>query len=269
MVALLVAGTAAAQEPWLWGRGWGRSRVPPRFPTADSFDGQFNFCRLMYPPSGRREPGGQGWSTDYPDADINFSIRFSELTRGRISRQPSGDPDHLVVRPLDEGLFKCPFVIAEDVGTMSLDEEEIAKLREYLLKGGFLWADDFWGPRAWSQWTQEVGRILAPGQYPIRQLTPDHPIFRTMFQVNALPQIPSIQFWRDSGGETSERGINSAVPTMHAIMDARGRIMVLMTHNTDIADAWEREAEDPRFFYSFSPNGYAVGLNVVLYAMSH
>ena len=110
--------------------------------------------------------------------------------------------------------------------------------------------------------------MLPHGQYPIQELTPDHAIYRTLFQVGEVPQIPSIQFWRGSGGETSER-YDSRTPTMHAIADERGRIMVLMTHNTDISDAWEREAEDPRFFYSFSPQGYAVGLNVVLYAMSH
>lgn len=91
-----------------------------------------------------------------------------------------------------------------------------------------------------------------------------------MFQVAELPQIPSIQFWRGTAGEeTSERGSDSAEPAMRAIADARGRILVLMTHNTDISDAWEREAEDPRFFYSFSPQGYAVALNVVLYSMTH
>jgi hypothetical protein len=272
VVAVLMAGTAAAQQdPFMWGRGrWGRSRIPPRFATAASFDGTFNFCRLLYESHPYwREPGGQGWSTDYPDADTNFSIRFGELTRGRVSRQADGEPNHLVVRPLDEALFQCPFVLASDVGTMMLTDEEVPKLREYLLKGGFLWVDDFWGSRAWAHWTSEIGRVLPPGQYPVQELTPEHPIYRTMFQVTELPQIPSIQFWRGSGGESSERGPDSARPDMHAIVDARGRLMVLMTHNTDISDAWEREGEDPRFFYSYSPQGYAVAINVVLYAMSH
>jgi hypothetical protein len=237
--------------------------------TAESFDGTFNFCRLFYDSPYRREAGGQGWSTDYPDADLNFSIRFSELTRSRVSRQPNGDPNHLVVRATDEALFQCPFLLASDVGTMGLSDEEVEKLREYLLKGGFLWVDDFWGSRAWASWVDQIGRVLPPGQYPIQELTPDHPIFRTMFQVAEVPQIPSIQFWRTNGGDTSERGADSARATMHAIMDAHGGVMVLMTHNTDVSDAWEREGEDPRFFYSFSPQGYAVAINAVLYAMSH
>jgi hypothetical protein len=97
----------------------------------------------------------------------------------------------------------------------------------------------------------------------------DHAIFRLFFQVPKVPQIPSIAHWRRSGGATSERGSESAVPQMYAISDSNGRIMVLMTHNTDISDAWEREAEDPRFFYQFSPDGYAVGINVMMYTMTH
>lgn len=271
VLALLTAVTVAAQDPWFWGRGrWGRSRVPPRLATAESFDGTFNFCRLMYEsPRYVREPGGQGWSTDYPDADRNLSIRFGELTRSRVSHQPDGEPNHLVVRATDDALFQCPFVLASDVGTIVLDDEEVAKLREYLLKGGFLWVDDFWGPRAWARWTNELARVLPPGEYPVQALTPEHPIYRTMFQVDELPQIPSIQFWRGSDGQTSERGPDSPRAQMHAVLDHRGRIMVLMTHDTDISDAWEREAEDPRFFYSFSPQGYAVAINALLYAMSH
>jgi hypothetical protein len=217
----------------------------------------------------RREPGGQGWWTDYPDADINFSIRLSELTKTRVSRMPDDSPNHLVVRLTDRELFQCPFIEMEDVGTISLSDEEASRLREYLLKGGFLWVDDFWGDWAWAQWTEEIGRVLPAGEYPIRPVPMDHPVYRSFFQVDTLPQIPSIAHWRRSGGGTSERGAESAVPQMYAISDSNDRIMVLMTHNTDISDAWEREGEDPRFFYLFSPNGYAVGINVVMYALTH
>ncbi len=263
-VVLLVAAGVAAQDFY---RGFGR-RMPPRFPTPSSFDGSFNFCRGMFEQN-RREAGGQGWWTDYPDADINFSIRLSELTKTRVSRMPDDSPNHLVVRLTDRELFQCPFIEMEDVGTISLSDEEAGRLREYLLKGGFLWVDDFWGDWAWAQWTEEIGRVLPAGEYPIRPVPLDHPVYRNFFQVDELPQIPSIAHWRRSGGGTSERGAESAVPQMYAISDSNDRIMVLMTHNTDISDAWEREGEDPRFFYQFSPNGYAVGINVVMYALTH
>ncbi|CAN5711241.1 DUF4159 domain-containing protein [soil metagenome] len=265
VVVLLLATGVAAQQDFF--RGFGR-RVAPRFPTADSFDGAFNFCRGMFY-SDRREPGGQGWWTDYPDADLNFSIRFSELTKARVSFMPGGEPNHLVVRLTDDALFQCPFLLMEDVGTARFSDEEVNRLREYLLKGGFIWVDDFWGEWAWAQWVEEIHRVLPPEDYPIQAVPADHPVYRTFFQITKLPQIPSIAFWRRSGGATSERGSESAVPQMYSISDRLGRMMVVMTHNTDIADAWEREGEDPRFFYQFSPDGYAVGLNVVLYAMTH
>ena len=267
LLALALATAVAAQDLG-WFRG-GRFRGPePRFPTADSFDGSFNFCRGMYY-SDRREAGGQGWWTDYAAADINFSIRLSELTKTRVSKTADGHPNHLVVRLTDDELFQCPFVEMEDVGTARFSDEEVKRLREYLLKGGFIWVDDFWGEEAWWQWVEEIQRVLPKKDYPIRPVTPDHPIFRTLFQVSKVPQIPSIAHWRRSGGETSERGAESAVPQMYGISDAHDRILVLMTHNTDISDAWEREGEDPRFFYLFSPDGYAVGINVMMYAMTH
>jgi len=263
-MVVVVATAASAQYG-----GFGRMRrVPPRFPTSDaSFDGGFNFCRMMYS-SQWREAGGQGWSTDYPDADINFSIRFAELTKTRVSKQPSGVPNHFVTRLTDPWLTRCPFLLGSDVGTMSLRDDEVSALRDYLLKGGFLWVDDFWGPRAWDVFEGEMARVLPPGAYPFRDIDLDHPIYRTMFPLTAIPQIPSIQFWRGSG-ESSERGIDSAKVHLRGITNAKGELLVLATHNTDISDAWEREGEDPEYFYTYSPNGYATAINIMLYAMSH
>jgi Domain of unknown function (DUF4159) len=265
-IALLLVAAAGAQNPNPWRRGF--MREPPRFATPASFDGSFNFCRLMYD-SVRYEDGGQGWWTDYPDADKNFSIRLSELTKTHVSRQPDREPNHLVVRATDEALFQCPFIEIEDAGTASFSDIEVARLREYLLKGGFLWSDDFWGDQAWECWKAELARLLPPSEYPIVDITPDHPIFRTLFEVKRIPQIPSIQFWRRWGGKTSERGEESVQVHFRGISDQYGRLMVLMTHNTDISDAWEREGEDQRFFYQFSPDGYSVGINVVVYSMTH
>jgi hypothetical protein len=264
----LLAAVAAAQDYIQWQRGFQRSAVP-RFPTTGSFDGSFTFCRLYYQRI-RSEAGGQGWWTDYPDADTNFMIRLSELTKTRVSQDPeSAEPNHLVVRADSPELFECPFVTIEDAGTAHFTDAEVNGLRQYLLKGGFLWSDDFWGTEAMENWVYELSRILPERDYKIVDVAPGHPIFRMMFEVDRIPQIPSIQHWRRSGGETSERGYDSERVNLKAISDARGRVMVLMTHNTDIADAWEREAEDPRFFYLFSPEGYAVGINILLYALSH
>jgi hypothetical protein len=266
---LLATSLAEAQRGWRGGRGgWGGEvGAPPKFPTVTDFDGSWHFCRLMYR-SVRSQQRGLGWGTDYPYADINFSTRLSELTKTQVGML-DGEPNHLVVRPTDPELFQCPFVMASDPGSAGFSAEDAAGLRDYLLKGGFLWVDDFWGPWAWDAFVDEIAKALPRGEFPIKEIGPEHPIYRTLFPIAEIPQVPSMQFWRMSGGATSEMDEYSAKAHMAAITDKQGRIMVLMTHNTDIADSWEREADDPEFFFHFSPSGYAVGLNSVLYALTH
>jgi hypothetical protein len=111
--------------------------------------------------------------------------------------------------------------------------------------------------------------VLPPHEYPAKDLSLDHPLFRSQFVMKRVPQIPSINHWMGSGGGTSENGMDSAVAHARGIADPQGRLLVLITHNTDIGDSWEREADDPGYFYTFSVEGYAFGINTVLYAMSH
>jgi hypothetical protein len=271
-VAILLAASLAEAQRGFGGRGgWGGEvGAPPKFPNVSDFDGSWHFCRLMYR-SVRSQQRGLGWGTDYPNADINFSIRLSELTKTQVGMQGGHErePNHLVVRPTDPDLFMCPFIMASDPGSAGFSPEDAEGLRNYLLKGGFLWVDDFWGPWAWDAFTDEIAKALPRGEFPIVEITSEHPIYRMLFPISKIPQVPSMQFWRMSGGATSEMDEYSTTAHMAAITDKQGRIMVLMTHNTDIADSWEREADDPEFFFNFSPNGYAVGLNAVLYALSH
>ena len=269
VTACLLALCAAAghAESGQWGRRWRGG--PPRFPPEVKTDRAFAFARVLYQ-SVRRERGGYGWSTDYPMSDRNFMIRLSELTTASISENAYGEPGHVVVQLIDPELFNYPFIFMSDVGTVFFSPEEAAGLREYLLRGGFLWVDDFWGSRAWEAWADEFGKVFSQAEYPITDLSLDHPIFRGMFNIEDLPQIPSIQHWRRSGGGiTSERGQDSAEPHFRGISDEHDRLMVLMTHNTDIADGWEREGEDEWYFRSFSIDAYAVGINVLMYVMTH
>lgn len=274
-VALLViAGAIALASAAHAQRGYGQrsfreGSFPPQFPPEDFADGNFTICKLMYTQV-RREPWGMGWVTDYPYAAVNLMTRASELTKIHVSRDADHHPHPWVVRLTDTALFECPMVVASDVGTMGISDVEAARLREYLLKGGFLWVDDFWGTYAWEQWVSQIRKVFDSNDYPIVDLPPAHPIFRTYAPVGQVPQVTNIQFWRGSGGtETSERGADSIDVHTRAINDAHGRIMVLMTHNTDLGDSWEREGEDPGYFYQFSPPGYAVGLNVLVYVLSH
>jgi hypothetical protein len=263
LLSCVVASDVAAQDYW------DRRRVPPRYRERATVvdNGRFTFGRIQYT-SVRREALGQGWRTDYPDADVNFMRRLDELTAAPVNLDRHGFPDHVVVTLTSDEIFDYPFVFMSDVGTAGFDAEESARLRDYLLKGGFLYVDDFWGTYAWEQWEREMGRVLP--EYTIFDLPADHPIFHTLYDVPFVPQIPSIQFWRRSGGrDVSERGEDSAEPHLRGIADERGRLMVVMSHNTDIADGWEREGEELEFFQRFSFDAYALGINIVMYALTH
>jgi hypothetical protein len=244
---------------------------PPSYPEGlptrnGSEDRGWTFCRLRYD-SNRGEALGQGWATDYPDADHNLMLRMSQLTRARISWWTIGRPGFSIVRPTDTAMYHCPFLFASDVGTIQLSAEEASKLRDYLLKGGFLWVDDFWGSRAWDQWESQITRVLP--EFRIVDIPLDHPLLNYVYHVKKIPQVPSIQFWRRSGGLTSERGEDSAVPHLRGIFDDNHRLLVVITHNTDIADGWEREAEDDAFFYRFSWDSYALAVNIVMWSITH
>lgn len=262
---ILCAVLAASGMSHAAQRGWRRT---PQLATSNDHDGAFHYCRVMY--RSNRYGDGGSWTTDFPDADVNLSVRFSELTKARVSRDAAGEPRPLVVRLTDDTLFQCPFIMMQEVGSIYLDEEEARWLREYLVKGGFLWVDDFWGSYAWDVWASQITKVLPPAQFKNIDLPTDHPIFRTLFDLkNGVLQVPSISFWRGSGGGTSERYADSAEVHARGIVDATGRVLVLQTHNTDISDSWEREGEDTRYFYAFSVDGYAVAMNVLLYSMSH
>ena len=255
------------------GGGWrvcSESGAPPRFPEEKDFDGKFHICRLMYTQV-RQQNLGMGWGTDYPYAEINLSIRLSELTKTTVKRRPSGEPHFLLMRLSDDVLFRCPFIMMTEVGSAFIDENEAERLRTYLRKGGFLWADDFWGSYAWEWWEAQLRKVLPADQYEIVDLPADHPLFRSQFEIKSgsAPQIAAIGRWIQLGGGTSERGEDSAEVHTRAVLDDHGRIMVLMTHNTDLGDSFEREAEDPTYFSTMSVPGYAFGINTLLYAFTH
>ena len=185
----------------------------------------FTFCRIAYR-SVRSEALGQGWRTDYPNSDANFSLRFSQLTTSAVSRSRDGEPFYAVVTLEDDEIFRCPFVFMSDVGTVGFDAEEVERLRAYLLKGGFLYVDDFWGDRAWRHWEQAMLEVLP--DHVIRDVPSDHLLLNGLYRVRAVPQVPSIQYWYRTGrSATSERGHESAEVHFRAIFDEDGRAMVV------------------------------------------
>jgi hypothetical protein len=239
-----------------------------RFPPAEWPDRNFTICRLQYR-SVRSERDGSGWKTDYPYSEINLLIRLTQLTTASVSYDAEQKrPNTWVVKLTDAKLYDCPFLMASDVGTIGIKDEEAEPLREYLLKGGFLWVDDFWGSGAWNQWEQEISKVLPPEAYPIEDISAADVIMREMFNLAKVPQITNVTFWLKNNGKTSEREEDSAEVHVRAIRDERRRIMVLMTHNTDVGDSFEREREDSEYSRLFSPPSYALGINVLLYAMT-
>jgi hypothetical protein len=264
IVVLTVLAASQVQAQFRRGRSFSNLRVA----TQEDYDGTFQFCRVVFQNGPNGDVNSGSWEVDFPRADINLSIRLSELTKTRVGRDSRGDPDTLLIRLTSPEIFNCPFIMMTEVGAAELSSREIAGLREYLLKGGFLWADDFWGTDAWEWWASVMGEVLPASEYPIIELTPAHPLYRTQFIVKDTPQIANIGHW-SRYGDGMERGSDSPRADPRAVLDRHGNIMVLMTHNTDFGDSFEREGDDPRYFLENSVPGYAFGINALLYALTH
>lgn len=271
VIVIALAGAAIVEGQRRGGggfRGGQRGGFGIQIAQPEDFDGSWQFCRIAF----RQNPYGDGggWSVDYPRADINLSIRLSQLTKTTVGFNGPDDPKHVVLRLTDPTLFQCPFIMMTEVGRAFIADDEAEALRTYLLKGGFLWADDFWGEYAWEVWMEQFHKVLPAADYPVRDVPKDHPMFHSIFEIpDGVPQIASIGFWLGSGGGTSERYQESAVPHARAVFDKSGRIMALFTHNTDLGDSFEEEASNAQYFYEFSTKGYAFGVDVLVYSMTH
>jgi hypothetical protein len=265
VAALGASGVASAQRR-RGGFGGGFRGPVAKMMTADDYNGAFLFCRILF----RNSPDGDGagWGVDYPRADINLTFRLSELSKTPVMRDERDGYNHVVLRLTDPLLYHCPFTMMTEPGGAYFDDAEAAALHDYAVKGGFLWADDFWGEFAFRFWSSQIEKAFPRERYPIIDLPLDHPLFHVLYDIRHITQIPSINFWGYSG-QTSERGAESAVPHVRAILDDDGRVMVLMTHNTDFGDAFEREGDDREYFLKFAPDGYAFGVNTIVYSMTH
>ena len=268
VAAVAATAVASAQRRRPGGGGFGGfNRGPaPKMMTADDYNGAFLFCRIAF----RQNPYGDGggWGVDYPRADINLTFRLSELTKTPVTRDERDGYNHVVLTLTDPLLYKCPFIMMTEVGAAFFSEPEAAALHDYIVKGGFLWADDFWGERAWDAWAEQIGKAFPPSVYPIRDVPLEHQLFHVLYDIRHYTQIPSINF--AMSGQTSERGAESAQVHVRAILDPDDqRIMVVMTHNTDFGDAFEREGDDREYFLRFAPDGYAFGINTLIYSMTH
>ena len=277
LVALVGAGIVFAQRysrrgPRSFDRRYDNRRGVPEWKPDSGFSHDvFTFARIRYSSGygrggyGRGRRYGRGfsggnWATDYPDSDLNFSYRLHQLTSMEV------DPSGIVLELTDPRLFDYPFIYIVEPGRLVFSNDEVKQLRRYLLNGGFLMVDDFWGQAEWDNFYYEIKRVF-PDREP-HELPLGHPIFHAVFDLKEKPQIPSIGI-AVNYGITYERE-DAKTPHYKAIYDDRGRMMVIICHNTDLGDGWERGGEDEWYFREFSEkSAYPLGINIVFYAMTH
>lgn len=261
-------------------RGYSERRgVPDWTPSRQFAHDIFTFVRIRYSSGygggyygggyGRRSRGrgfsGGSWATDYPDSDLNFSFRLHQLTSMKVH------PEGVVLELTDPELFNYPFIYIVEPGRLVFSQQEVECLRRYLLNGGFLMVDDFWGENEWDNFYYEIKRVF-PDREPVEvYLNDPSNIFQIPFKLKERPQIPNIdQALRGRPyGITWER--NDAQQVHYkAIYDNKGRMMAFICHNTDLGDGWEREGENEWYFHEFSEKkAYPLGINIVFYAMTH
>ncbi len=228
----------------------------------------FTFARVQYSSYGGRgggwgRRGGGGWATDYPDAELNLAFRLQQMTSLKVSPEP-------VVVTLDQdNLQDYPFLYIVEAGRLSFGESEVTSLREYLLNGGFVMFDDFWGESEWENVFYEIKRVFPNRE--IVDLPIEHPIFHCVFDLKEKPQVPSINsaVANRGSGITWERD-DARFVHYRGIFDDAGRLMVLICQNTDLGDGWEREGESEWYFREFAEKkAYPMGINIIFYVMTH
>jgi hypothetical protein len=212
--------------------------------------------------------GWEPWSTDFPDSDLNFSFRLQQLTSLKVNPVP------ITRRLTDPDLCDYPFLYLIEPGRgLSFSPTESAALRHYLLNGGFLMVDDFWGDSEYEWFHQQMKSVFPEDKYEPKELTLDHKIFQCVYPLKAKPQVPSIHAWGGPGSDiTWEPRYDSDTSVVHyrGIEDDKGRLMVIICHNTDLGDGWEREGENEDYFHEMSEKkSYPMGINIVTYAMTH
>ena len=228
----------------------------------------FYFTRAVYSGRGSGWRGGSGsWRTDFPEAEFYFTQLLGRLIDIDVFTERGGrNPIALN----DPNLRRYPFLYVVEPGGMRLTEPEVRGLRSYLEAGGFMMMDDFWGVRETANVEDQLAQVL-PGR-PIVEIPLDHPIFNSVYDIEEIRQVPNVRNGRDVAagwvGARTDEGDNSEVPYVRGIFDDEGRLMVIINQNTDLGDAWEW-AEDPWYPLDFSTYATEVGINTVVYAMSH
>ncbi|HEY5568632.1 MAG TPA: DUF4159 domain-containing protein [Gammaproteobacteria bacterium] len=214
----------------------------------------FTFVRIKY--SSESAYDGS-WRVDYPDAETSFLQHFEEVTGLDTDR------NGLVLELTDPALSRYPFIYIVEGGYLTLNDNEVVALREYLSGGGFLMVDDFWGEEEGAALTTQTRRVF-PDLDPV-ELRPEHEIFRSFYEINDIPQIPGIT----EIVRRPDRGVSSDEAQVLGLIDEDGRLMAIFCQNMDFGDGWEH-VDDPAHPKQFSLGGaVALGVNIVIYALTH
>jgi len=222
---------------------------------------EYFFTRLIYPSGGGFGRGGRSWATDYPEADYKFMWGVERMTNISVY------PNENAVDIMDPKLFDYPYLYIVEPGRgggMFLNPQQVKTLREYLDRGGFLHIDDFWGVYEFQNFEREM-RKLFPDR-PLKELPLSHEIFHVFFDVDKVMQIPGVGS-ACNGGPTWQDSSDTR-PRMFGISDENDRLMVVVTYNSDLGDAWEH-MDAPCYPELYSGQAYRMGFNFIVYAMSH
>ena len=222
--------------------------------VADPSLHEFYFTRGIY--GGGDDDWGPRWAVDYPTADRQFLIALRRLTV-----VDAFESDNAVALD-DPRLRDFPFAYILEVGDLSLNDKQAARLRDYLDSGGFLVIDDFWGSWAWQNLEEQMARVFP--ERAIEDIPLEHPVFHAFYDIDEVLQVPNV--YQARGGPTHE--LDGRTAHVRGIFDDQGRLMVLINWNTDLGDAWEW-ADNPEYPLRYSTYAYEVGINFVIYAMSN
>jgi hypothetical protein len=249
------------------------NRATPNWTNPKAFEKDvFTFVRVKYHVDGKHgwghTPPDERWMIDFPEADLNFSYRLQQLTSLKV------DPDTKTVELTEKQLFDYPFIYIVEPGRLTFRDDEVAILRKYLLNGGFLMFDDFWGVREYNAFYEEIKKVFPEPQYEPEELPDDHPIFHCVFDLKRdATQVPGEPHWPEfvaSGNIKTWEREDAKHVDYRGIFDDKRRLMVMICHNTDLGDGWEREGDNEGYFHQFSEKvAYPLGINIIYYAMTH
>ena len=226
----------------------------PAPPARAGIAHEFAFARLVH--SSARVGDWPRWQADWPEAETHFSEGLDRLTSIDV------DGEGVLVSPSDDALFDHPWLYAVEVGALALGADDAARLREYLLRGGFLMVDDFHGEAEWAGFRRGLAKVFP--DRPVVELDDDTEAFHVPYELGEREQIPGIRALMS--GRTWEKG--GRHPAWRGIVDEAGRVMVAINFNQDIGDAWEH-ADDARYPQPLTAQAYRLGVNYVVYAMTH